>query len=158
MAQLTALTGTHLSVDDAASYLGEVRPSARLRRAEAGQTPTALLGGEPELPSAMQWPSWEAMQLDFRAAVDLPAVHAVLPGAPLPSTGRLLFFAVGSLFGPGDEMVGALQPVSRPGWRVIYVPEGTETVERRSSRQQRQSASNPPEAYCVRVTRPPVNE
>ena len=158
MAQLTALAGAHLTAEDNASYLAELRPSARLRRAGAGETPTAVLGGDPELPSSMEWPSWEAMQLDFLATVDLPAVHAVLPGAPLPSTGRLLFFAVGSLFGPGDEMVGALQPVSRPGWRVIYLPEGTETVERAMSRQQRQSASNPPEAYCVRVTRPPVNE
>ncbi len=130
MAQLTALAGAHLSAEDAASYLAEVRPSARLRRAVAGETPTAVLGGEPELPLSMEWPSWEAMQLDFLAAVDLPAVHAVLPGAPLPSTGRLLFFAVGGLFGPGDEMVGALQPVSRPGWRVIHLPEGTETAPR----------------------------
>jgi uncharacterized protein YwqG len=137
MAQLTSLAGTHLSVEDAASYLGEMRPSARLRRAVAGETPTAVLGGDPELPSSMEWPSWEATPLDFLAAIDLHAVHTALPDAPLPLRGRLLFFAIGNLFGPANELygpsnqlVGAIQPVSRPGWRVIYLAEGVETAPR----------------------------
>jgi uncharacterized protein YwqG len=156
MAQLTALAGAHLTAEDAASYLGELRPSARLRRAEAGEPPTAALGGAPELPSSMEWPRWEAMPLDFLAAVDLPAVHAALPDAPLPSTGRLLFFVVGSLFGPGDEMVGALQPVSRPGWRVIYLPEGTETVARAMPEGTQPEQQRLRRVDCVLVAEPTV--
>ncbi len=58
-----------------------------------------------------------------RADVDLAGVHRVLAGAPLPSTGHLLFFVAAGLSDPHGELVGALEPHSRPGWRVLLVPD-----------------------------------
>jgi uncharacterized protein YwqG len=156
MAQLTALTQAHLTPDDAAGYLAELRPSARLRRAGAGETPTAVLGGDPGLPSTMEWPRWETTPLDFLAAIELAAVHAALPDAPLPLRGRLLFFAVAGLFGPANELVGALQPASQPGWRVIYLPEGIETAPRSMPEGAQQQQHQLRRVDCVLVAEPTV--
>lgn len=104
------------------------RPSARFRPVDDPARADVQLGGVPLLPKGVRWPVWDGLPLDFVADVDLAGVHRVLDDAPLPARGRLFFFVAAGLFGPRGELVGALEPRSRPGWRVLLVPE---EVERR---------------------------
>lgn len=130
-ATLVGLTEEFLSPDEATAWLAHERPSARLVRVGSGQPVTAVLGGLPQLPDDVNWPTFRGVPLHFLAAVDLAAVHEALPDAPLPASGWLSFFATYDT-GPGDELpfVSAMFPASRPGWRVVYVPLGTATTER----------------------------
>lgn len=100
------------------------RPSARIVPVDDPGAATVQLGGLPLLPPELDWPTWRGHPLDFVADVDLAAVHDVLPAAPLPTTGRLLLFFATSLSGPAGELVGALEPRTRDGWRLVHVPSG----------------------------------
>lgn len=128
--RLIALAREHLNQLDRERVIAEVRPSVRLRRLARAGRPGAVLGGAPHLPVTMEWPTWEGVPLDLLAQVDLAALRLVLPDGPLPESGHLLFFALGSLLGPHNELLGAITPASRPGWRVIYVPEDSQTLQR----------------------------
>ena len=98
------------------------RPSARIVPVDDPGVASVQLGGLPLLPDGFAWPMWQGHPLDFVADVDLARVHGVLPGAPLPEGGRMLLFFATSLFGPTGELVGALEPRSRPGWRLLHIP------------------------------------
>ena len=131
--ELVALVGEHLSAEEGEAWLSDERPSARLVRARDGDAVAAVLGGLPHLPVDVDWPRWGDAPLPFLASVELTALHAVLPDAPLPVDGSLLFFGSSDAAGPGPvpvPFVSAMFPASRPGWRVIHVPAGTPTSER----------------------------
>lgn len=102
------------------------RPSARIVPVDDPGAASVQLGGLPLLPDGFVWPTWAGHALDFVADVDLAAVRAVLPSAPLPDHGRMLLFFATSLFGPNGELVGALEPHSREGWHLAHVPASLE--------------------------------
>src|SRR4051812_12798596 len=112
------LAAEHLERDEVPRYLAEARPSVRLM---AGIGKSAVLGGDPDVPRLFEWPRWDGYALDFVASYDLAALHAADPSVPLPTAGTLLFFLASGLFGPHDELVGAIEPSSRPGWQVVHV-------------------------------------
>ena len=66
------------------------RWSVRLTESAGG---TSSLGGAPDLPGDVAWPSADGRPLPFVAQVDLGAVAALGVEAPLPAGGRLLVFA-----------------------------------------------------------------
>ena len=130
---LVSLASETLMPGEAAAWLAHERPSARLVRADPGCAVAAVLGGLPQLPANIDWPVWGSEPLHFLAGIDLAAVHQVYAGAPLPADGWLLFFATYDSTGVGVDSVpyvSAQFPVSRPGWRVIFVPALAETAER----------------------------
>lgn len=102
------------------------RPSARILPVDDPAVASVQLGGLPLLPDGAAWPTWGGHPLDFVADVELGSVRDVLPSAPLPPEGHLLWFLATSLFGPDQELVGAIEPRSRPGWHVLHVPDGAE--------------------------------
>lgn len=102
------------------------RPSARILPVDDPADATVQLGGVPLLPDGAVWPAWGGYPLDFVADVDLAAVRAVLPSSPLPADGHLLWFLATSLFGADGELVGAIEPRSRPGWHLLHVEPGAE--------------------------------
>lgn len=119
-----------LTPDEASALLAYERPSARLVRVKADEPATAVLGGLPQLPADVEWPTLGDRPLYFLAGVDLAAVHEVHPDTVLPAAGCLNFFATHELPEDSFPFVSAMFPVSRAGWRVIYVPPGTATSER----------------------------
>lgn len=111
--------------DDVRAFVrAAARPSARIVPADDGP-PTAQLGGLPSLPDGVEWPRWDGMPLDFLASVDCAAAHDVAEGLLLPPDGTLLAFVAGDLMGPRGELLGSMQPATRPGWRLLHVPRGT---------------------------------
>jgi hypothetical protein len=66
------------------------RWSVRLTRAADGRS---RLGGTPELPDGVAWPSDDGRPLPCLAQVDLADVSALGVAVPLPAAGRLLLFA-----------------------------------------------------------------
>lgn len=102
------------------------RPSARIVPVDDPGQAEVQLGGLPLLPDGLEWPTWDGYPLDFVADVDLAAVRRELPTAPLPVAGSMALFLASSLFGPAGELVGALEPRSRPGWRLVHIPPGVD--------------------------------
>ena len=105
-----------------AERLAEVRslarPSLRATLPSSGEPPTgrSQLGGEPDLPSGTEWPSWNSEPLAFVAQLDLAAVGGpILGSSPLPGPGLLLIFCAASL-------PSGLDPDHAGSCRVIWVP------------------------------------
>ncbi len=105
---------------------------------EAGGPPLAgsRLGGWPDLPAEVEWPSWEGRPMAFLAQVDLAEVHTVNPDVKLPQTGLLSFFLGSSsdTYRP-EEGSSTLRyhidfglsydgTTPRP-WRVLFFPDNS---------------------------------
>lgn len=91
-------------------------PAVFLRKAkESGGF--SKLGGLPNLPAGMEWPSWEWQPLAFIAQLDLAEVAAPHGLTDMPQSGRLYFFY--------DQKQSALgfSPKHAGGWRVLYSEE-----------------------------------
>ncbi|MFJ9938201.1 YwqG family protein [Streptomyces virginiae] len=117
-----------LSPDDAARWIGLLRPGLLL--AHAGDGPAAgRLGGLPDLPLDMPWPVWEGNgPLSHVASLDCAALSAAGDsGLALPASGTLLFFLFDGRLDGDDCMVHPEDPGTRPGARVLFVPAGTPT-------------------------------
>jgi uncharacterized protein YwqG len=67
-------------------------PGARLVAAGEATVGTPRLGGDPDLPPAMTWPTCRGHRLTFLAQLPLADVAAVAPGA-VPASGTLAVFA-----------------------------------------------------------------
>jgi uncharacterized protein YwqG len=99
-----------------------VRPSIRLvpSSAEGPEIPVGAskLGGEPDLPSTFQWPTFRGRPQSFIAQINLREVHACDRDAVLPCDGLLSFFYDASqrawTFGPAVGRARA----------VVYTPTG----------------------------------
>lgn len=91
----------------------------------SAQTGRSRLGGLPEMPAEMEWPTGlddrnRPVKLHFLALIDCAALPRI--DRDLPASGLLLFFAR-----QDEECVwGQKPPASRDG-RVIYVPAGAPT-------------------------------
>lgn len=120
------LAHRHLPPDDATRWIGLLAPG--LRRAHAGDGPVAgRLGGLPELPLGLPWPTWEGHgPLSHIASLDCAALAAAGDcGLALPDSGTLLFFLHDGRPDGGDSLVHASDPGTRPGAQVLHVPAGT---------------------------------
>jgi hypothetical protein len=86
-----------------------------------GGSPVGHIGGLPRLPVGMKWPSAGDIPLPLLLSVDCGALPRV-DGFDLPADGTLLFFV--------DQERDFRGSRAEPGQyaRVVYVPNGTETV------------------------------
>ncbi|CAM5657218.1 YwqG family protein [Streptomyces avidinii] len=122
------LAHRHLPADDAARWIGLLAPGRRM--AHAGDGPVAgRLGGLPELPLDLPWPTWEGNgPLSHVASIDCAALAAAGDcGLALPDSGTLLFFHYDGRLDCGDSLVHASDPDTRPGAQVLHIPAGTPT-------------------------------
>lgn len=108
-----------------------VRPAVRLetRPADALAMGASRIGGDPDLPPELPWPTRRGRPLTFLAQIDLAELERTLPGCELPSDGHLwIFVAFDELFSirsAGDQS-GVV--VHRPGALPLErraQPEGT---------------------------------
>ncbi|MFB9346243.1 DUF1963 domain-containing protein [Streptomyces heliomycini] len=83
-----------------------------------GGSPVGRFGGLPRLPVGMKWPSAGDVPLPLLLSVDCGALPRV-DGFDLPADGTLLFFVHQEMDHEDDSGRYA---------RVVYVPDGTETV------------------------------
>ncbi|MGV9313473.1 YwqG family protein [Streptomyces sp. NPDC003691] len=119
------LAAEHLPSDLAGRWTALLRPCLRLRRTAAGEQTVAVLGGRPELPAGTDWPEWPGYgPLSFIASVRCAALPRDGLAEQFPPDGTLLFFYFD---GQADEdaVVSVYDPETRPGSRVLYIPEGT---------------------------------
>lgn len=91
------------------------------------------LGGWPDLPAGMPWPTWQERPMAFLAQINLAEAHAAVPGLRLPGNGLLSFFlgCTSDTYAKGDDprqrlmadiMIGT-EPDNRGGWRVVFTQE-----------------------------------
>jgi uncharacterized protein YwqG len=109
LVRLAETEGLHARVD---AIRDLARHSVRLTHRAVGAFGAvghSRLGGEPDLPEGMRWPTWQGLQLEFLGQIDLGEVW--FPGAEdeLPTGGLLLFFfdADGTATGRTPEDQGA---------------------------------------------------
>ncbi|HTJ70585.1 MAG TPA: YwqG family protein [Actinospica sp.] len=116
----------YFSEADAETWIGLLRPAFHLRAANPGEQIVGYLGGEPELPADVAWPTWEGHgPLSFVAAIDCALVPGDALDIPFPDSGTLLFFYDDGL---GENTVAYNDPDSViNGTRVLHIPAGTET-------------------------------
>jgi len=89
------------------------RPALRLVTSESDGS-RSKLGGLPNLPSELEWPSWRGTPLAFLAQIDLSELPQPGTIEDLPSEGSLYFF-----YHPEQETWG-FDPNDRGSWRVLY--------------------------------------
>jgi uncharacterized protein YwqG len=97
------------------------RTSLRLTPGNSGRS---RLGGAPDLPSGVDWPTWNGRELAFLGQVSLADVAAVADPTALPSDGLVLFFF------DLDRRPSGLAPAHRGSCRVLLVPDGIEVQPR----------------------------
>jgi uncharacterized protein YwqG len=83
------------------------------------------IGGLPDLPEAVSWPSAGGRPLAFVAQFDLADVSRRLPGSELPSAGMLYFFY------DADEEPWGYRLADRDGFRVIHHSQSADRLRRR---------------------------
>jgi uncharacterized protein YwqG len=113
----TLLRATELSrVAEELEFL--VMPSIRLKATRISENDlhlgTSKLGGLPDLPPHLQWPTWKGTPLAFIAQINLAEVHAFDSEEMLPASGILYFFY------DAEHVPVGYDPAWRGGWRVLY--------------------------------------
>jgi len=79
------------------------------------------VGGSPDLPEGVDWPTGGGRSLEHVASIDLATMPAIV-GVP-KLTGRLLFFVdEKNLFPEGDS--DASDEIKQPASALVYVPDG----------------------------------
>jgi len=91
------------------------RPALRLVKSERAGAGSKL-GGSPNLPDGVEWPSWKGRSLAFLAQVDLSELPRPIAMEDWPSEGVLYFF-----YHPDQETWG-FDPEDRGSWRVLHAP------------------------------------
>jgi uncharacterized protein YwqG len=111
-----------------------VQPSIRLAAApvdEASLPPGASkLGGLPDLPRGVEWPTWNDLPQSFLVQLRLADVQPFLRGAlagALPEQGMLWFF-----YDAQQETFGT-EPAERGGWRVLFLDDARPALRRRAA-------------------------
>ncbi len=72
------------------------------------------LGGHPDLPGGVNWPTWKGLPQSFIAQIRLDEVKQYDVGGLLPQTGMLWFF-----YDAQQQTYGA-DPADRGGWSILY--------------------------------------
>jgi hypothetical protein len=102
--------------DEISRFIGHLRLSIRLS-GRSGGVPVGRVGGVPQLPAGVDWPSSASGPLPFVFSVDCAALPEI-DGSGLPTSGSLLFF----LAHEQDHLAGAAGDRSHA--RVVHVPDG----------------------------------
>jgi hypothetical protein len=99
------------------------------QHANEKQTPigTSRMGGLPDLPADVVWPSPLGRPLTFVAQIDLAHVMGQLPDSPLPRSGMLYFFY------DTEKHPWGYSPVEQDGLRVMYRTESKGVLRRRKA-------------------------
>ncbi len=93
---------------------GSARQSIRLRASQPCEEPVSRLGGAPNLPPDIEWPTTpDGDPMAFLAQLDLAALPPI-EGMDLPAKGALFFFN----YDEGDHYGG--EPEDMALWRVIF--------------------------------------
>jgi len=128
---LEQLARKHLPSDIAERWISLLRPAARLVVRTSDSPLVGQLGGVPELPRDMDWPTWEDEgPLSFIASVDCSRLSTFGLDIPLPRAGRLSFFYFDGSFDDSSSLVIYSDPSTHPASRVLFHPPGTELVRR----------------------------
>ncbi|MEJ2856314.1 MULTISPECIES: YwqG family protein [unclassified Saccharothrix] len=134
-ARLATVARRHLPPAVAERWTSLIRPGVRLRVRDGGRQ-VGHLGGEPLLPADVAWPEWEGEgSLNFVASIDCGRLPANSVDIALPDSGTLLFFYYDPESAYLDNTphrpptVGAWDPETQAGARVLYVPADAEVVE-----------------------------
>jgi hypothetical protein len=91
-----------------------LRPSIRLQVGDPSTQPVTRLGGAPNMPSDIAWPTRRSGDPhSFLAQIDLRKLWA-FEGLPLPSSGSLFFFCDAAYLPTGSD------PRDNDGIKVIY--------------------------------------
>jgi uncharacterized protein YwqG len=118
----------YLTAEDAAAWIGLLRPAFHLREYVAGEPVVGYLGGSPLLPEELEWPTWDGHgPLSFIGAIDCGALPAKDLDIPLPEDGALLFFYFDGQIDDSAEELDDWTPATDTekatlGARVLYVP------------------------------------
>ncbi len=136
-----------VTASEVQALLSQVRPELRARlsasgrpavqyataRLRAGQTMpvgASKIGGLPDLPPGVGWPTWvpatgpgTPRPLAFFAQIDLALVHAHLD-VPMPTDGVLQLFSDYDFTGLSDGITGLFNDELQ-GARVVHIPAGT---------------------------------
>lgn len=83
------------------------------------------LGGDPDLPDDVVWPTFGGVPQSFIAQIDLADVHPLIPGV-LPEAGLLSFFY------DSAQSVWGFDPADAAACRVVRFPPDAELHSRRS--------------------------
>jgi uncharacterized protein YwqG len=90
-------------------------PALMLRKTNGSSR--SYLGGDPDLPRGIDWPSKDGQLLTFLASLDLAEVADSGAISWLPTSGKLLFFY------DSDDQPWGFDPAHRGGWSVIYAKD-----------------------------------
>lgn len=105
----------------AAALVGLLEPSIRLRRQPARDAGIAIgatkLGGLPDLPPGVAWPSFRGVPQSFIVQIDLADVAGLAGTDVLPPSGLL------SVFFDAEQTWGS-EPEDRGAWKVMYTEAG----------------------------------
>lgn len=94
------------------------QPAIRMRSTIANDglpVGVSKLGGMPDLPPDVGWPTWEGCELSFVGQINLADVSSFSAAKPLPETGWLLFFY------DLEEFRWGFDPDDAGTWAVLYV-------------------------------------
>jgi hypothetical protein len=116
-----SLAHQHLPAQAAEDFLAMLRPALRLVHAGEGDPVIAQLGGLPTLP-INSWPVWDGHgPLSHVLSFDCAPVAELLPGLGIPWDGRLAFFYFDGAYADFESTVGAWDPSTRSGFRVLHL-------------------------------------
>ncbi|HLJ80476.1 MAG TPA: YwqG family protein [Ktedonobacterales bacterium] len=99
---------------------GLIRPSIRMRTFSVSECELEVghskIGGLPDLPPYLSWPTWQGMPLAFIAQINLAEVAEYDRAQELSRSGILYFFY------DAEQRASGLDTSECEGWRVLYFP------------------------------------
>jgi uncharacterized protein YwqG len=87
---------------------------------------SSKLGGSPDLPDAIEWPSWQGHPLGFLGQINLGEISSFPSCEPLPKSGLLSFF-----YDP-DQGTWGFDPEDKGSWRIIFSAGSPDKLVRRN--------------------------
>jgi uncharacterized protein YwqG len=103
-------------------FQGSARQSIRLRASQPCEEPVSRLGGAPNLPPDIEWPtSPSGSSLAFLAQLDLSAIPPI-PGMDLPREGALFFFY------DSVEQAWGFSPEHAGSWKVAFTAQSLNSI------------------------------
>ena len=86
------------------------------------------IGGVPDLPAGVEWPTWHEEPLSFLAQFNLRELQRFGCCGIMPSEGHLWFF-----YAAAEQRSWGFDPNDRGSWRVIYAPTAGSGLLRREA-------------------------